>query len=438
MFCADVETHLTNSLDENPNVSLRRLDIQNSLESVAPDFSSDTLSCCLTLHRPSLSSSGALKIEVGGNDLLDRIWERWRQLCKSTQSEPFALPEWTAIYLKSFQPLVKLHLIAVSDCERLLAVLPLIRTRGFFAGLPIRKLVCPANVHSVRFSFPRVSGMDGELATRAIWHVIKSSVGWDVVEFPIFLENGPCREFFQYAKEDGYCDWTRLYFESPVLQMQIDDHGKLDWRHGTSRHFRHELRRFNRILESQLGVTARLVRHTKYDVASLNKFFCLEAAGWKGAEGSAIAKGLETRLFYGELARAMADLNAFSLYLFEANGTTIAAAYGVTTDRCFYPMKIAYEESLHRCGPGHLMFNSIFEECSANGIGTVYFGGVKDRYKTMWTSEVQRNLTGVIFNSRYYPQLVRGMKMNIFPILKRCRQFIRRNTRTANQESHKQ
>ncbi|MGB7849190.1 MAG: GNAT family N-acetyltransferase [Candidatus Acidiferrum sp.] len=206
--------------------------------------------------------------------------------------------------------------------------------------------------------------------------------------------------------------------------MQVGDDGKLNWLGGTSRHFRHELRRFNRLLETEIGTKPELIRHGNLDTAIFNEFLSLEAAGWKGQEGSAIASKQETRAFYGELARAMTESGHFSFHSFQANGTMIAAAYGVFTDQCFYPMKITYKEVLHRCAPGHLMFNSIFEECSAKGIGTVYFGGARDPYKTKWTSDVQRNLCGVIFSSRLYPRLVYGMKTEIFPVLKKCRSFV--------------
>lgn len=393
------------------------------------------------IERP-VSNLRSAQIHNGTAEVLSPAWESWQELCLKAQSEPFARPEWIATYLRSFESGARVSLATASEDNTLLAVLPLVRKRGYFEGMPVMKLLCPANEHSVRFSFPCVRGEQGQRAIQEIWNAIKLEPGWDVLEVPIFLEDGPCQKIFDCAERDGYNVWTRLYSESPILHMQKGPDGKLNWLGGTNRHFRHELRRFQRLLETELAAKPNLTRREDLDIATADEFFALEAAGWKGEQGTAVNNGRETRSFYEEIARVGSEAGYFRFYSYQVNGALLAGTYGVATNDCFYPMKITYREDLHRCAPGHLMFNAIFEDCAANGVNTVYFGGARDRYKTMWTPEVQRNRTGFIFNSKMYPRLVHGMKTRVLPAIKRCQSFIHsevlsllKRTKTAEQEA---
>ena len=295
------------------------------------------------------------QITEGGDEVLRDLWDPWRQLCDESHSEPFARPEWFAAYLQNFEPEARVLFATARQGKRLVAVLPLIRKTGFFERMPVRKLVCPANVHSVRFSFARVHGETGDTAIGKIWAEIKTIPGWDVLEVPIYLEKGPCDGVFDSAKKDGYRTCTRLYQESPVLYMRESEDGKADWMHGANRHFRHELRRYQRLLESSLATKPVLTLYRTLEDKLKEQFFGLEAAGWKGREGSAIISRGETRGFYEQIARAAAEAGYFCFYSYreDRGADLVAGAYGVRTSDVFYPMKISYREELHRCAPGH-------------------------------------------------------------------------------------
>src|SRR5438876_5235646 len=78
----------------------------------------------------------------------------------------------------------------------------------------------------------------------------------------------------------------------------------------------------------------------------------------------------------------------------------LAAAFSLETADGLYPLKIAHDESLHRGGPGQVMFHRILEECAARGITQLFFGGGSDPYKMKWTSDIFPNFNGYILDRK--------------------------------------
>lgn len=129
----------------------------------------------------------------------------------------------------------------------------------------------------------------------------------------------------------SYPTLTIPFHESPILYMQVDKNRQFTWLAGTCRHFRHELRRFARLLNKETGCEPKLVRRTNPDSGILKKFYELEAAGWKGKEASAIQPTLETQVFYEQIAKEAAARGYFCPYTLETNGEMIAGAFSVET-----------------------------------------------------------------------------------------------------------
>jgi CelD/BcsL family acetyltransferase involved in cellulose biosynthesis len=352
-------------------------------------------------------------VEVGGDELIQEHAEKWGQLCNETGGEPFSRPEWIRVLLQCFEPKRKVVLITAHSGAKLSAVLPLVRKRCWFAGVPVTKLSAPANIHSVYFDIPTAAGQDGDESAAGIWKQLKQMPGWHIAELPLIPDKGASQELLARAKEDGYTTLLIPFHESPVLRMQADEKGQLNPLAGVSRHFRHELRRFAKLYRQETGQEPLVVRRNKPDPETLERFFQLEASGWKGQEQTAIDCAVETRNYYHQIARQAASAGYFSLYTLETDKGMMAGAYCVETPSCLFPMKIAYDERLHRAGPGQLLFNGILADCAARRIPSLFFGGKKNRFKTSWTSETIPFSTGFIFNRGVLPSIAYRSRVSI-------------------------
>ena len=345
------------------------------------------------------------KAEIGGLDVVEHLAARWGRLCEETRSLPFYRPEWIASYLKAFEPHSQVVLMTASAGDKLVAVLPLIRKRAWFAAVPVWKLVGAANVHSTQFDIVRTSCEAGEVAIPAFWNLLKRFSGWNMLELPLLSRDGAGLRLIKQASKDGCRTMSLRFSECPVLSLKKDEKGQLTWLQNTSRHFRHELRRHARILTQELGEEPRLVRRTNPDREALEQFYELEASGWKGCEGSAIKCSAQTRNFYNQVSQVAAAGGYFCLHSLEVNNRMLAGAFSVQSGDCLYPLKIAYDESLRRAGPGQVMFDRILDECAHRGITRLFFGGRNDAYKMKWTNETLPNFSGYVFSPDFRSKL---------------------------------
>ena len=365
------------------------------------------------------------EVDIGGEEVIHRFADRWGKLCTEVHCAPFHRPEFIASYIRAFEPGSEIVLLTVSAGDRLVAVLPLVRKRCWYGGVPLVKLIGAANVHSSRFDIVRSADAEGEASIEAIWFLLKRTPGWQMLELPCFPESGACASLMAQANEDGYRTFASIAQESPILRMQSDNNGRLTWLGGASRHFRHELRRFAHVLEAETGAKPRITRWDYPDSVAMQRFFDLEAAGWKGREGSAIKCASETRTFYEQIAREGSEHGYFCLHLLDVNGVLAAGAFSVMSRDCFFPMKIAFNENLRRGGPGHLLLNSILEECAENGIAELCFGGGRDHYKRLWTQEIIPHFHGFVFATDIRSELAYQIRARILPPLIKLRRRLR-------------
>ncbi len=96
--------------------------------------------------------------------------------------------------------------------------------------------------------------------------------------------------------------------------------------------------------------------------AALARFFTLEATGWKGAEGSAIAMHPALQCFYESLAEL--PLRVGELWLDEQ---LIASEIGLVDDRGLNLLKVAYDENHSDCSPGSLLLEDTLAHAAAAG-----------------------------------------------------------------------
>lgn len=385
--------------------------------------------------RAETSGEISCKLERGGVEIIDRYAQEWDALCKESGSAPFLRPEWIATYIRSFEPKSEVVLLVATAGGKLAAIMPLIRKRCWYAGVPMIKLAGPASAHSVQFDIARLPGSAGEMAVRSIWNLLKQTPDWHVLELPVFPDRGACQQLMSWAADEGLRTLTFLFQDSPILRMESGADGRLNWLSGTNRHFRHELRRFTRLLETEAGGKPELVLETQAKPALLDRFYELEAAGWKGQEQSAINCCEDIRAFYDGIAREAADRGYFRLYSLEVNGSMVAGAFGVTTESCSFPMKIAYNENLRRCGPGQVMFNGILEGCAAEGIPELFFGGDRDRYKTSWTQNTLPHFNGFVFAPGFRTRLAYHVRTGLISPLGKLRRRWRAKLADSNERA---
>lgn len=143
-----------------------------------------------------------------------------------------------------------------------------------------------------------------------------------------------------------------------TLRREVDDYAE----RRLSGRRRKELRRVRRRLDETVGGGLALVDlvagATPQAVeAALEQFLELEAAGWKGADGGAIAAHPEERAFFLESCRALAaDGRLEVLALQGHDGAPVAMAIDLRAGDTVFTFKIAYAEQHAAHSPGLLLY----------------------------------------------------------------------------------
>jgi CelD/BcsL family acetyltransferase involved in cellulose biosynthesis len=283
-------------------------------------------------------------------------------------------------WLEAFAPEPRLHVLVARDASgRAVGIAPLLEQRSVGA----RVLAAPANDHSAGVEW--ALGADAKGAMDALWPHVRDRLRWDVLMLRDVLRDGPTSALLEErARRDHHPTGRWPSLRTPFLALGP---GPSDG--GVSAKFVANLRRRMRRLEERGAVAYRAVgwpgRASVEDVdAFLERFFALEAAGWKGARGTAIAGDPRALAFYRALARAGAAEGWLALRALELDGRPAAMHFGMVHAGVYGLPKPTYDEALAPCSPGQLLFREVLSECEARGLRELDFLGPDMPWKRDW------------------------------------------------------
>jgi CelD/BcsL family acetyltransferase involved in cellulose biosynthesis len=259
-----------------------------------------------------------------------------------------------------------------------------VEERGSFSRIPVRKLRAPVNSAAGRFDAVRSARVDGDALIRATWEHLKQIDGWDILQFRDAPEGSTVSRLAQAARDDGYRTIQEPEKPSPYVAVPADP--DLLEKMPINSRLRRELRQVRRLLSEQGPFS--LYRGDRADRDALERFYRLEASGWKGQEGSAIVCDQKNRQFFDEIAESAAHFGYFSLYMLELKGQLLAAHFGFTLRGCYYSAVVAYNEEFKQFSPGHLIIDEIVRDCAKRGIRGYDPTGQNQEWKMKWTTEV--------------------------------------------------
>lgn len=138
--------------------------------------------------------------------------------------------------------------------------------------------------------------------------------------------------------------------------------------------FRRSLRGARRKAEAEHSVHFEVVTGQEAARADLfEDFLRVEASGWKGEAGTAIACDPADVAFYTTLTRRLAARGWLEWNLLRFDGVVVAAHLGVRLGSSLLLPKGGYDESLARFAPGNVLFWEVFSRAFADDTVEVNF-----------------------------------------------------------------
>ena len=232
------------------------------------------------------SSSFVVSAYRGRGEIADQLADEWRELCnEAADDQPFYRPEWIRAFFRFFVPRKKVVIVAARLDGRLRLMLPLIEEKGTFSKMPVRKLKAPVNSCAGRFDAIYSAGPEGEAAIQATWKFLKELDGWDLLQFRDALQGSAVSRLAAAARADGLS--TIQIDDKPSPYVPVPTDPELLKQLPVNARLRRQLRQIRREI-AEKSLSLKLHRVETADPKALNRFYELEASGWKGKERTAI------------------------------------------------------------------------------------------------------------------------------------------------------
>jgi CelD/BcsL family acetyltransferase involved in cellulose biosynthesis len=282
-------------------------------------------------------------VETGS--LSEQDVRRWTELGRSAATpNPFYEPDFVLPALEHFgEPQLDL-LVAMDGAGNWIGLIPVQRRRRWrhLVGTALTGWTHP---HCFLES-PLISPGHEDAVMEALLDQIRRQVG--LVAFDRFPAEGPMASALDSACERlGVKPIVWQSFERAALRRRADD----DYVRSTlgAKHHR-ELRRKGRKLGRELGTDVAFVDRAG-DPHAVDAFLALEAAGWKGDEGTALESGPGAQ-FFRALCQRFSEAGRLQMLAMQAGDRTVAMSCFLIAGEGLFCFKIAYDEALAKFSPG--------------------------------------------------------------------------------------
>lgn len=351
--------------------------------------------------------------ELRGRDRLEALGGEWSELLDQIPHEVFSRPELVSVWLRSFSSPGAVRTLVARDAQgKLAAVLPLVEARVPELG-GVRALCAPGNVHSCRFDF---AALDPAAAASAFMEHLGRDPGWQVLRLTNVAEGAACWNLLFAAEARNHPIGTWSANRSRHLPLPATVEGLRTRLDPTL--LANLRRRRRRLGESGEISLEHFTGGPELD-QRMEELYRVEASGWKGREGTAMALEAETRAFYRDLCHAAARGGYLSLHFLRLNGQAIAADLALAYRGRFLSLKIAYDEALARFGPGQLLTEDMLRYAINQGLTEYDLLGDDAPYKAAWADQVRPHHWLYVFARTTTGRALCSAKFKFAPMLKR-------------------
>ena len=293
-----------------------------------------------------------LRGEVLGRDALPTLLPAWKDLCgRSVEDNVYYSPRYARALLDSVERCRNVRFAAVWDGAGLVALLPFTRMKLALPGLRPA-----ARAWQSKYTFSCTPLLDRHGAAEAAASLLEvlasvSNAEW-IVPF-VNTEGEACRALTAGLAQRGL-PWAFLgRFQRAALEpgCSFDEHMK---RHLSAKR-RKELARQRRRLEELGKVVHEIHRFGEGLDRAISAFLDIEASGWKGERGTALAcdelsRKFAVDAFTGSQADSICRADVLSL-----DRKPIAVSLAVFAGRTGFTVKCCYDEAYRNYGVGLLL-----------------------------------------------------------------------------------
>ena len=316
-----------------------------------------------------------LTVAVGDDGLAE--WAgRWEALADDVGAPPWWRPAWVSAWTAAFGR-EGLELIVATRGESLVGVVPFRRLGREFRST--------TNYHTPSFG---LLARD-EPARRALADALVDHAPARLSAAFLPAGEESLATLAEAARDRGRRTVTRTLERCPYVIPEGDFEAYLAGRRGK---MARELRRRERRLDEKGRLTFDV--HTGHEDldALLEEGLAVEAAGWKGQRGTAIASSARTQSFYAEVAQSLAARGALRLAFLRLDGRAFAFDFAIEEGGVHSLLKTGYDPDFRAFGPGMLLRARMLQRAFELEVRRYDFLGRDDPWKREWMTHVEEQV----------------------------------------------
>ena len=276
------------------------------------------------------------------DELTDAEIFAWRELSdQAVEPNPFLDPDFVLPAAAALRPR-HLGLLVATEGTDWTACLPVTRARGW-RRVPLRGLVTWRHLYCY-LGTPLLRPDAGDAIARILDAGRRE--GPSFLGLDLLGADGPVNAQLDQAQQALGAESVEFgRFERATVNKRPEP----DYLELSSKH-RRELQRLRRRLEEKLGEELE-ARDRSADEAAWDEFRAIEASGWKGEAGTALASSGHGELFR-ELCRRFGARGALQLFALQAGSRTVAMVSCLISGRTAFAFKLGVASDLLEYSPG--------------------------------------------------------------------------------------
>lgn len=307
---------------------------------------------------------------AGGEARLAAIAPAWDRLA-GRESHPFLCSDWLQAWRRSFAPELTPRVCLVWRGDQLVAGLPLLEDDGCLTAM--------ANDHTPIFH--PLAADDNALQT-----VISAALA--EADGVLVLPGVPADHAL--AADSRWRALTTPGIVSPIVDLV----GSFDqWRAITRPRWHAPIERLGRKMAREHQAEIDLLSVPDALRETLEAGFAVEASGWKGAAGTAIAASGETSAFYRAIAVAFGAREELRVSTIALDGQMVAFDLSLLYRNRLWVLKSGFDEARRALAPGLVLRLAVIERCFELGLEAHEFLGDKAEWKSKFATSERAHVT---------------------------------------------